>query len=254
MQPIKLVIFSDTQFPFIDWGVDHAFNNFLSDWKPDIVVMNGDGVDFYGISQYDRDPSRKSRVREELEDFRHYIHQKELLVPGAKLYYNGGNHEDRLRRYLWRKASEIADMEELSLPRLLGIENWQYTPYHRPQLDVGRIGTDLHGLLIVHGFLVRRWSAYTARAHYEKFGGSGVVGHTHRLGAFYHTDYRGEYVWLEGGCMCSLVPEYTISPDWQQGFVAGYLFPRDGKEKVRFDIRQIPIVNKKFGWEGKIYK
>ena len=251
---LKIVVASDVQWPFINRKADDALNKFLSDFKPDIFVMNGDGIDFPTISDYDRDPQRHSSLTTEITSFKNdYLKVKSsILGPNCTKHYNAGNHEDRLRRYLWRKAPQLTGIVDLETLLDLQVDNWGYTEYHNPINKSGRLGIDIEGLLIVHGYQVRKHSGESARAAYLQFGGSGVVGHTHRIGTYIHRDYRGTYQWLEGGCMCKLEPEYAPAPDWCNGFVAGYIFHHENKPS-RFDIHPVPIVHDKFIWEGKIY-
>src|SRR3990167_4185660 len=267
MRPVRIVVWSDVQYPYHDTETDRAFNRFLADFQPDFAVLNGDGLDFPTISRFDRNPVNPTSIRAEVEGFKAYLREKSrILGPNCHKHFNEGNHEDRLRKYLWRQAPALSDLGGLSLQSLLDLGDWSYTPYYDP-MNVANgspdasPGIDISGLLVIHGCEARKWSGMTARECYNQFGGSGITGHTHRLAAFYHTKFDGggddgirelaTYVWLEGGCMCSLTPPYEPAPDWQQGFVAGYLLP-DGGASVRFDIRQVPIIHNKFMWNGQL--
>jgi hypothetical protein len=255
---LKVVIWGDTQGQLIDSRTDSAFNRFLEDFRPDIAVLNGDIVDFSSISHFVPSPSETIPLEKELEITREYIKGKVALLPAhCQVHFNEGNHEDRLRKYIYSKAEKLGKLESLDLRTLLGIPpSWTYTHYHNPTVSSpdGSPGIRIHGLLVTHGETVRKWSGATARAYWEHYGGSGVVGHTHRLGAFYRRQGKETYLWLEGGCMCGLEPPYANSPDWQQGFVAGYIWPEEGEQVSRFGLHQVPIVDHKFEWEGRIYQ
>ena len=71
--------------------------------------------------------------------------------------------------------------------------------------------------LITHGDLIRAHSSYTAKGMSDKYGGSGIHGHTHRLGSYYRKNYFGIYGWWENGCLCDLNPDWITNPNWQQG-------------------------------------
>jgi hypothetical protein len=58
----------------------------------------------------------------------------------------------------------------------------------------------------------------SAKGEWEKYGHSGLSGHTHRLGQFFHNDHNGTATWTEFGCTCLLNPPYGTDFDWQQGF------------------------------------
>ena len=251
----KILIWSDIQYPYLDKPCDEAVNELISDWQPDIAVLNGDGIDFPTISHFEKD-DRMSKFSDDVAGYKEYLQKKDRLIgKKAQKHYNAGNHEDRLRKYMNEKASELVGLEELEIPNVLGVREmgWGYTPYYDPMDKSSAPGLDINGLLVTHGYNVSKHSGQSARASFEKFGGSGVMGHTHRLGAYYHTNYRGNYVWLEAGCLCVLNPFYTVSPDWQNGIVAGYIYPDEHKKESRFDIRQVPIVHGKMVFEGKRY-
>ena len=56
------------------------------------------------------------------------------------------------------------------------------------------------GFVLTHGNVVRKHSAYTAKAMYEQYQSSGVSGHTHRLGRYSKTDMHSRsHTWLEQG-------------------------------------------------------
>ena len=76
-------------------------------------------------------------------------------------------------------------------------------------------------LVIKHGTLVRKNSAYAAYAELERemFSISVMTGHTHRGGTSYITSRRGVVVGHECFCLCDLEPDYISNPNWQQGLV-----------------------------------
>jgi hypothetical protein len=57
---------------------------------------------------------------------------------------------------------------------------------------------------------------------------------------------------LECFCLCSQTPEYTYSPDWQQGIV----FAEVDKDYVSFDMIPFQVVRGKHTarWRGKEYR
>ena len=136
-----------------------------------------------------------------------------------------GNHDDRLRRFLWHRAPELASLNAISIPTLLNLEDrrWSYVPHFDPVNQSGAPGFYRSGILVRHGIFARRWSGQSAQAHHQRFGGSAVQGHTHRTRVFKHRQSaeQRQQIWFEAGCQCSLEAAYMSSPDWQNGFVAG---------------------------------
>ena len=80
-----------------------------------------------------------------------------------------------------------------------------------------------------------------------------VCGNTHRLGMYFRTLRGGEYVWIEGGCLCSrnCGDEYVEgTANWQQG-LSMFTFK---KGKRRFHPELIPIIDREILWGGKSFK
>jgi hypothetical protein len=68
-----------------------------------------------------------------------------------------------------------------------------------------------------------------------------ITQNTHRSGPYYLTHRDKTLVWIEGGCLCRLDPEYTKNPNWQQAINIGY-FNADGQSDY-FHIDQIVYSN-----------
>lgn len=219
----RLVAISDTQFPFVDEPLLEAVNGFIQKWKPNDIIYNGDILDFYEISDFDKRPNRKFTVLDELEWARELmLTHKKLAAKGARLWWIDGNHEERLQRAIWRHAQGFSELVK-DIPEALQLGELAegYVPYGKH--------VDYLGFVFTHGKRVNKHSAYTARAHFDEYRSSGVNGHTHRLGSYSMTDmHRRSHTWYEMGCLCRLDLEYIKGhPNWQQGFLIGEVF--DGR-------------------------
>lgn len=213
----RLMIVSDAQIPFIDEPVWKAVLQFMGDFRPHDLIVNGDWIDAYEISDFDKRPQRLFDLQDELEMASGHIHDmKKRMAVGGNFYWIDGNHEERLNRTIWRHAQGfaflVADVAEaLKLDELAA----GYVPYGKH--------IDYLGFVVTHGNFVRSASAATAKAHADRYHSSGVNGHTHRTGAFAYTDGRGKtHTWYEMGCLCRLDLEYMKAPaNWQQAFLIG---------------------------------
>lgn len=254
----RIAVFSDVHVPYHGVQAQAVLLAFLGHFHPNIVVLAGDLLDFYSLSHFDREPSRRLQLPDDIQQARDYMKDLDaVLSPLCRKVFLGGNHEDRLRKFLWKQAPELYELESLDIPGLLSLEDrsWEYIPYYEPMATSGAPGLALYNLLITHGTVARKWSGYTARAHFERFNYSGISGHTHRLGTFYHRAYGGQYVWFEAGCLCGLEPPYMASPDWQQGWIAGYIHGEsDDDPSPRFDLRTVFCYKGKAAWEGMVIK
>lgn len=215
----KLVSLSDTQFPFADEPLIEAVERFMRDWQPDDILYNGDVADCYEISDFDKNPSREFSLDDELRMTGDFLRRHGEIAPNAKRKFVMGNHEDRLRRFIWRHAGAIASLvkplEEALEFAEQGIDFVTYGKH-----------VDFLGFVFTHGNFVSAGSGMTARKHLAAYGSSGVHGHTHRLGSISKTDMNNRtHTFYEQGCLCRVDLEYNRGvADWQQGFLIGTVF------------------------------
>lgn len=235
--PAKTVILSDLQIPFQDARALDIAVRVIHVVKPDLIILNGDITDCYAISSFDKDPGRAGAL---LENERAQA-RKLLAVLSAysthhhgRLIWLGGNHEDRWRRLIWRERAVrqvVGALGKDDYGAFIGVKafNAEFYPYGS-WVDIGK-------LMVTHGEIVRRHSAYSAKAHFDKYGQSVVIGHTHRMGTYLHTNRQGVHGAWEGGCLCRLDPEYDVMPDWQQGLIVV-----DSVRGGNFQVTPVPIV------------
>ena len=240
----KSVFIPDAHIPHIAEDIFENLLAFLKDFQPDKIFILGDWMDFYNLSKFDQDPKLFGQLQRELNLGHFYLEQIRKVCPKADGVFLEGNHEDRLRRWLW-KNPEIASLMDLNISALLGLEELRF--HAIPYGDT----FDYNGSLIVkHGDIVRMHSAYTAKAELEKHGVSGISGHTHRLGQFNKTDDSGQKLWQEAGCVCKMALPWSKNNNWQQGFVYAHMETKGN----RFHIVSVPIIKGRFFAEGKYYR
>lgn len=236
----KSIILSDIHAPYQDPWCMKIVEEFSLWFKPQKVFILGDVWDFYQLSRFDKDPSRIDHLQDDIDAGKSEMERIRTANPKAEIIFFEGNHESRLRKWLWNHP-ELASLHALSLPQLLGLN----------ALKIKYVGAlepyTYHGFVMEHGDIVRKHSSYTARGMMEKRGTSGVSGHSHRLGMHYLTNMGGDWVWVENGCLCDRNPEWIKAPNWQNGFSVGYF----KKSDIRFTVSQICIPDGKCVWAGK---
>ncbi len=237
------VIFNDVHVPEHDRKAFNLLLEVIKSVEPHIVTCLGDMIDCYTISRFQKDPTRKYRLSHEITQARNMLGEVKAIVPaGCRLIFHGGNHEDRLRKYVWGRCPDLACLPELSWDSLLHLTKtgWDYLPYETPF----KIGQLWHH----HGDVIRQKSGYTARALMEKVGGNAICGHTHRLAHIHRTTWSDHHEAWENGCLCKLQAEYmTGTPDWQQGFsVITY-------RGNRFKVEQLHIHKGKCWLNGEVF-
>lgn len=236
----KHVFLGDMQIPFHDALTVDLTIRFVTDWQPDHIWLLGDIIDFYQISRFNKDPRRLNDLQKDIDAAIGVLERIRGDCPSAAIHFIGGNHEYRMQRFKMENAGTHS-LRALEIDNLLELKSLDidYTPYDD--------GVDYKGFYICHGILVSKHSGWTAKAHYERFGGCGMCGHSHRGGSHLVTKRGDTEGWWENFCLCDLNPEYVQSPNWQQGFSIGY-FMDD-----RFHITQVPIIGYKFIVEGELY-
>lgn len=229
------LVMPDVHIPFQDNHLVGAWMDFAAELKPDAVDIIGDLWDAYPLSRFDKNPLRKGSLQGELDGARGLLVQlRKVVGTGCEVRYSEGNHENRLKRLLWGKSKEFADLRNLSIPKLLNLGALGIR-YYLPESPY-RIGK----LWFLHGDVSRKSNfsksagGRAADAIARSVGGSVIMGHTHQMG---HTMFRSWERELEGyevGCMCQFDLEYVVGcPPWQQGWAVVNTFP-GGNFSVEF--------------------
>jgi hypothetical protein len=211
------LILSDIHFPYHDVRANDAMIEYTLkiNKKLNFIFINGDAIDFYGLSRFMKDP-RKKNVNQELWGFAEYLTILKETFPGVKIYWKLGNHCERLEKWLFTKAIEVLDMDEWRMENLMkfrGVED--LTIIHKQIVYAGRIP-------IVHGHEFQAAPASPvnpARGLFLKTLSSSIVSHHHRTSAHSETDIHGKLMsWWSIGCLCGLHPEYATINKWNHGF------------------------------------
>lgn len=226
----RFVVISDIHYPYEDKKAIKAMLEFIKLHKVQTVLLNGDILDMYDVSSFDKSPDRINSLQSELNKAKALFKELRKILPEARIVFIKGNHCKRLERYLM-KHPELFSLDALKLPNLLGLDkyNIEYIDKHY----------SFGPLKITHGSVVRKFSCYTAKAELERNDCSGISSHTHRLGAYYYKTPSRYLSWYESGCLCDINPEYVDNPNWCQGFLYGYV------TKTSFSVTPIPIVDGK---------
>jgi len=252
---LTALLWGDTHFPNQDNAVLAIVRQIAEMLRPNFLVHMGDLLDCYELSDFDQNPYRIDNIQSEIDLGRSHLAQMRLASPESSFLFLEGNHEDRLRRTLWRLKGPSAALAQLTAfkqaitwPSLLGLNEMGVTfvPYDSKQAKK----KFLPKWILKHGNIVRKYSGYTARGEMEKYGRSGSSGHSHRLGVHMRQDHNGNHCWVETGCTCSLEPEYMSDPDWQQGCVVLTFEPVTGA----FQAEPIYIYNGLAVWRGCVYR
>lgn len=243
LEPILVV--PDTHIPYHD---KRAFNLMVSaakDLQPKHMFIIGDFMDFYTVSDHSKNPERSLKLTEELKAGEEELDKLDTIGAKNKTYI-GGNHCDRLTRYLQNKAPELFDI--VNIPDLLHLKRhgWEYVPYKRD--------TKLGKMTLTHDVGVAgRYSVYKCLDTYQH---SVITGHSHRLAYIVEGNATGEFKlsaqfgWLGDANKIDYMQHAKVLKDWALGFGVGHLDPKSGYVYMV----PVPIINYTCVVNGKLYK
>ena len=121
----EIILFvSDIHAPFQDNRAVRAIISFGKWLKPDKIIFIGDIIDFYAISRFSKDPIRAIRLQNEIDETISILKAFRDEFPKVEMIYLKGNHEQRLQKYLWSKASEISRLRNMTLESLLELNSF----------------------------------------------------------------------------------------------------------------------------------
>ena len=209
----RLLVLSDIHIPY------HSVNSLTIafDWakkqKPDAILLNGDTLDFFGLSRYAKDPKKRS-FSSELESFKDFITILKKTFD-AKIYFKIGNHEERYEHYLWMKAGELAGIDDFELANIIkaraeGIEIIS----DKRIMKAGELNI-IHG----HEYFGSFSPVNIARGLFTKGKVSAMQGHNHQTSEHTEADMNGKITttWSVG-CLSELHPMYMPLNKWNHGF------------------------------------
>ena len=208
----KVAVLSDIHVPYHSIPALTCAFDLIDREKPDVILLNGDTIDFYQLSRFMKD-NRKRSVAHELKAVNDLLDV--LGQFGAKIIYKLGNHDERWEHYMMQKAPELLGIPDFKLEHLL-------KAHERGMVIVGekRI-IKANKLNIIHGHEYP--SVFSpvniARGLYMKGKVSAMQGHNHQTSTHVETDMNGELVTTWSlGCLCELNPAYMPLNKWNHGF------------------------------------
>lgn len=215
----KALILADLHVPNHDMSAINAALDACSGHQITDVIILGDLLECDKLSSWLVNPSSQT-VAEELSQATALLDYIGSRFPGARQVIIEGNHELRLKTYLWKKAPALSSIAALTVPNLLGItDRWEYISV-TDLLCAGQPPPSLGGLFLLHGHELNiSDSAKDAlerayyRAHFPV-----LVAHRHQSLEFSARRIDSTYArsWCVG-CLCSIFPEYRPVNDWCHG-------------------------------------
>lgn len=216
---------------------------FIADFRPDIIILGGDLLDYRYISSYSQSDEECRRDADFMNEFDILRAELDVLQGHTKkIYYLEGNHEFRLEAYLrqnpiLRRAlcmEEVLDLGARKIPYILMPDQ---------PLRLGK-------LAFAHGWY---YGVHYSKKTLDEYGGNIVVWHAHRP-QYYARRIRAtnsEIGCWGLGCLCARDPFYLKGrPNrWQNGFGVGYI-----QKNGYFNIYDVRITHNQFTYGGVHYE
>jgi predicted phosphodiesterase len=212
----NILLISDLHIPYHSIDAITAALDYGKKENVNTILINGDLIDFYGCSRFEKDP-RKRSIKHEFDTTKEFLRILRATFPNAQIYWLKGNHDVRYEHWLMAKAPEVFDdpyylMEE----RLRLNEERVHLIDDKTIVRSGKLSIH-HGHLFFRGFGA---PVNAARGLFLKVKQSAIVGHTHRISEHSETTLSGELItcWSTG-CLSELSPDYNPhSNNYSHGF------------------------------------
>jgi predicted phosphodiesterase len=231
----RLLVLSDIHIPYHSIDALTCAFDYAKKEKPDAILLNGDTIDFFGLSRFMKDPKKRS-VAHELQAFKELVDVIKKTF-NAKIYYKMGNHCERYEHFLWMKAHELVGIEEFDFSNIIkaraeGIEIIK----DKRIMKAGDLNI-IHG----HEFGGSVFSPVNiARGLFLRGKVSAMQGHNHQTSEHTERDMNGRITTTFSlGCLSELHPAYLPINKWNHGFA---IVDIDGQE---FEVRNKRIHNGK---------
>lgn len=210
----KILNISDLHFPYHDNKAIQLALEYGLKHNIDCILINGDLIDFAGISRHEKDWRQRS-INTEFESVRAFLIGLRGLFPKTRIVFKYGNHDERWEKYLFFKAPELFDCSDFQLEVILklGELKIEVVKEKRP-IKIGKL-TVLHGHELTGG----SGGVNPARSTFLKTLDSVIVGHYHKRSSHDETTMNGNVISVQSqGCLCGMNPYYMPLNKWQQGF------------------------------------
>lgn len=205
----------------IEWLLD-----WIREYRPHHVVHLGDLFNLDELSRFPKPMQLAAKFRESVHVGRRMVKEFDQFLRGFGITWEvvTGNHGDRLPKYLWRKAPELAELDCLRLSNVF--EMPEDVVVHAPDQSIIR-----DGVLLIHGV---RYAESTT-TYNLRYATSIAQGHSHRASLKMRRLPSGQVLRsAEIGCMCKFDAPYATKglTDWVHalGYIEGGVLDLVGKE------------------------
>lgn len=232
----RIGILSDIHFPYYDKKALNAALDSIKKFEVGTIILNGDIIDCYHLSNFEKDPKRRS-FKYELDMLKNFFEQLRKMFPKQRIIYKIGNHEERYERYILNRIPELLELELLTFGNVVKSQEFGIEIVtNKRVMKAGKLN-------IIHGHELRAGiisPVNIARGFFLKTKASTLGGHHHRTSEHIEHDLNGDFIGcFSTGCLCGLTPAYMPINSHNHGFAMVETFGSD------FHVRNLKIIDGK---------
>ena len=213
-------IFGDVHIPYHSISGLTAYLVWLQARNPDLILINGDLVDYHSLSRFVKDPKARSLADERNATLEFFAVLRRMF-PKARIIWKLGNHEERQDVYLALKAPELLDLNELSYESIFKLDNYGIELVKDKRII--KLGGK-SGLSVIHGHEYPTpvlGPVNAARGLFLRTKETALVNHHHQVSEHTESTLSGEMITCWSlGCLCELHPAYARLNKWAHGGAA----------------------------------
>ena len=212
----RCLILCDIHIPYQCQNSLEIAIRFGLEYSPDTIIINGDLVDHYNLSEFVKDPRAKDFAYERkcTLQFLSYLRER---FPNSRIIWKEGNHEFWYFRYMMKNNGALMGVKYFHIESVYRLQelNIEYVKDNRP--------IEIASLWILHGHELQKnpigVPVNPARSVYLKAATTMLVGHHHITSEHTTQNAKGEIIttWSVG-CLSGLRPPYARFSKYNNGF------------------------------------
>lgn len=259
----RIGILCDIHIPYHDLNALNIALEELKRVNVDTIVLNGDTVDSYNLSRWEKDPNHRNHAYE-MELLTMFLDDLKDKFPDCEIVMKLGNHCERYEKFINTKSPEFVGVHVMSWKHLLNIRfesctTCEGTGVHKgidcPNCENGKVANNVsRGIHLVKGKRIIKAGKLNivhahefngvsspvnpARGFFLKAKTNVIGGHLHRTSEHIESDMNGKVsgAWSVG-CLSDLHPQHAPINNWNHGFAWVEV---DGDE---FEVHNHKIIN-----------
>lgn len=214
----KTLILSDIHLGFHDRAALETAINYGRKNKVDAIILNGDILDMYQLSRFDKTPN-KGAIVNEIKLARKFFKVLRDCFPKAEIFFKKGNHEERFTKYFASNAKEFYGFDDFLLEKIIHCDKFGIkTVEDRQLITIGGLG-------VYHGHEIGGGGVHVAAGLVQKTGTDILVGHYHKTQTYTKTRLnKAPITGYVVACLCKLNPFYLPNNQWNNGAAMVELF------------------------------